>query len=81
VIKEIRTRLIILLETWLTGPINTDTLAFTFKRERVDRKFGGVEVYFCDPDSDLIGDPEWTMTPTLKGLTLNATVRNWRLQP
>ena len=65
---DIRTKMVALLDSWLVDEKNTDTLVFTFKKGRVDGNFLEVEIYFPDPDSDLTGDPEWAMIPTLKAM-------------
>jgi hypothetical protein len=66
--NEIRSKMVLLLEAWLNNPEQVDTLAFTFKRGRVDGNFLEVEIYFPDPDSDLKGDPEWAMVPVMKAM-------------
>lgn len=65
---DVRTKMVALLDSWLVDAKNTDTLAFTFKKGRVDGNFLEVEIYFPDPDSDLTGDREWAMIPTLKAM-------------
>ena len=67
-VRQIRNKMISLLEAWLVDPSRVDTLAFTFKRGRVDGNFLEVEIYFPDPDSDLEGDPEWAMVPVMKAM-------------
>ena len=66
--SDVTKKLAKLLEDWLIDPTQVDTLAFTFKRGRVDGNFLEVEIYFPDPESDLSGDPEWAMVPVMKAM-------------
>ena len=66
--SDVRKKLTKLLEDWLIDSTQVDTLAFTFKRGRVDGNFLEVEIYFSDPESDLSGDPEWAMIPVTKAM-------------
>ena len=44
--SDVMKKLTKLLEDWLIDPTQVDTLAFTFKRGRVDENFLEVEIYF-----------------------------------